>query len=231
VLVKRLTDAIGDELNDIEPGYEHTRWSLAALYEYITEALEQLAALRPELFTVSRVVQLTPGANQRIPDDFGKLLEVTQNTDENGVPGAPILQSNYVLMKHFNKPHCNMVDGVTSYKMNPNNQRVFIVNPPATAHPQQYVEVLGQINPVNITSTMQVLDLPGGSVNTYYNALKDWALYRAFMRDTESQSSLARAQHHYESFYQFLHLKVNLDGFGKQQASKNVGTRDDQTAQ
>jgi hypothetical protein len=218
MLVSRLTNAIGDELNDIEPGYEHTRWPLPQLFEYITEALEQIAALKPELFASTEVVRLKPGAAQTVPSSLSKLLDVTTNVNSDGSSGDPILPANYTLSRYFNKPSCiSSIGKVSSFRVDPNNPRVFYVNPPAEAHPPQFIQLLGQTRPQAIRSTADDIEFSGGDASTYFNAIKDWALYRAFMKDTESQTSMQRAQQHYRGFYQFLNVKVQMDMYNKGQ--------------
>lgn len=228
MLVKRLTDAIGDELNDIEPGYEHVRWPLPQLFEYIAESLEQIASLKPELFAVSEIVKLYPGAAQPIPSRFSKLLDVPANVNIDGSIGEPVLPANYILTRYFNKPNCLSSTGkVSSFSVDPNNPRVFIVNPPVLGYPPQYVQLLGQTRPQAIASVRDDIEFSGGDAAMYYNAVKDWALYRAFMKDTESQSSLNRAIQHYRGFYQFLNVKIKMDTFNKAQKNAQPVKQDD----
>lgn len=200
--VKRLTDAAGDELNDLEIGYEHTRWPLINLFEYTTEALEQIAVVKPELFVEIKVVQLRLGAEQIIPDSFGKLLDIPVNINSDGTRGSDILEASFLLMRGFNKPICqNGGAKVGSYMVNPRNPRGFIVSPPAASYPPQYVQLMGQGRVKAVTATTERLYMPGGAVEDYFNCLLDWVLYRAFMKDTESQSSLQRANIHYKAFF------------------------------
>lgn len=223
MLVKRLTDAIGDELNDIEPGYEHTRWPLAQLFEYITEAMEQIAALKPELFASSQTIRLQPGSAQPVPSSVSKLLDVSANVNPDGSTGEPVLPGNFNLLRYFSKPSCiTSIGKVASFRIDPNNPRTFFVNPPAIGYPPQYIQILGQSPPPAISSVSTDIQFPGGDIATYFNAIKDWALYRAFMKDTESQSSFQRAIQHYRGFYQVLNVKVQMDAFNK--AAKKQGT-------
>lgn len=210
--VKRLTDAIGDELNDLEVGFEHTRWPLAQLFEYITEAMEQIASLKPEVFARTQTLRLQQGAAQSVPLSFTKLIDVRSNVNADGSMGDPVLPSNYTLLRNFNKPSCSgRVGSVGSFSIHPDNPRTFYVSPPASAYPPQFVEVIGSVAPPLIGSVNNVIEFPGADASTYFNAIKDWALYRAFMKDTESQSSLARSTQHYRAFYQFLNVKLQVD--------------------
>jgi hypothetical protein len=218
MLAKRLTDALGDELNDLEPGYEHIRWPLAFLYEYINEALEQIGSLKPELFAVSENFQLTPGAVQVVPNTLSMLMDIPFNINIDGSLGSAVVPANYTLLRYFSKPACaSSGDGVSSFRVDPKNPRVFYVNPPATTYPPQYVQLLGQAKAQIVVSASDEIEFPGGDSGLYFNSIKDWALYRAFMRDTESQTSLQRADKHYRAFYQFLNVKVQMESFNKAQ--------------
>ena len=209
--VKRLTDTIADELNDNEPGYEHTHWPLPQLIEYITEAMELLASLKPELFAHTINFKLQPGALQRVPAEIAKLTDIPVNTDKHGNLGEPILPASYVLARYFNKPDCMpQLAQVVSFKVDVNNPRVFYVSPPAPDYPPQYVQVLGQAHPPAIAGVDTDIEFSGGNIAAYVNAIKDWALYRAYMKDTESQGSLTRAAQHYKSFYQGINITMQV---------------------
>jgi hypothetical protein len=112
-----------------------------------------------------------------------------------------------MLQRYYTRPSCTS-SGVSSFSVDARNPRFFNVHPAVGSHPAQYVEILGQTRPPVIDGSVLEVELEGGNVDLYFNAIKDWALYRAFMRDTESQSSLARAQQHYKAFYQFLGAKM-----------------------
>jgi hypothetical protein len=212
MLISRLTNAAGDELNDLEPGFEHTRWPLANLFEYIQQALESISVVRPELFTTTRSVRLQPGREQRIPEDFSQLLDVSANTNEQGQATTPVLPGSYNLLRNFYQRSCADGSGeVTSFSVDASSPRTFYVNPPADEYPAQFVQLRGQLKVEPIASVAINLDFPGGDIAKYYNAILDWVLYRAFMKDTESQSSLARAVQHYKAFYQFLGIKEKVD--------------------
>jgi hypothetical protein len=211
MLVKRLVDTISDELNDREPGHEHVRWLLNDIFEYITEAIEQLALFKPDLFAVTQTIKLRPGAAQRIPTSIAKLMDVTNNIAVDGALGSPILRNDYNLIRYFNKTSCisKTATEVRSFSIDAANPRVFYVSP-VEQYPDQYVQILGQSSPQMIGSIDDDIVFTGGDAALYFNAMKDWALYRAFMRDTESQTSLQRARMHYDAFYHLLGVKSSI---------------------
>lgn len=218
-LVSRLVSTISDELNDREIGHEHVRWTIVDLLEYITEAVSQISAIKPELFSVTQTIQLKPGTAQVVPLSIAKLIDVTNNVDRKGQLGTSILKNDYTLMRYFNKPSCSVGNGgeVASFKVDPNNPRVFYVSPSVVEYPPQYVQILGQSTPVEVVDKEQELVFTGGDAALYFNAMKDWALYRAFMRDTESQSSLQRSRIHYDAFYHFFGIKSSMTNSSRTQ--------------
>lgn len=223
MIVQRLVRAAAYQLQDIDPGdskYDHTRWSVRWLLEYLNQGLNMLATLRPALFHVTQTVELVPGAVQTIPADFVKLVDVGSNVNSDGSLGAPVLISDFKLHRVFPSnicaPRATENAAVVSVTQNPNTPRLFSVNPPVMSAPPQRMQLIGQIRSPVITAENQDLELPGGGVDAYYNFLLDWMLYRAFMADTESKSSLQRAQMHYAAAYQGAGMQAQAQGAPQQ---------------
>lgn len=228
MLVDTLVRSIADELNDLEPGFEYVGWPVERLHDYIRQALWQVAALRPELFTSSQTVTLTPGPYQTLPAGFVKLLDITSNVNADGTPGTPVYPSSFTLTRSLAGRSCLLAPGggIGSWAFDPNSQTSFYVNPPVPVAPPTRVRFLGQVPPPAVVAGGTIA-VPGGSIDDYYNPILDWALYRAFMKDTESDTSFRRAEQHYRAHYQFFGVKANMDAFGKAQRERTdtkVGT-------
>jgi hypothetical protein len=202
------------ELEDYEPGYENTSWSLDALLGYLQEALQTMAALKPEVYAISDRVQLSPGSRQIVPERYSRLVRV----DSNATTGESIMPAHALLSKHFTKPECVSTSGaVRSYFIDENNPRVYTVQPPVPDFPAQYVEATWQAKVPELVSAVSEIDFPGGDAAVYQAPMLDWMLYRAFARDTESTTSLNRSQLHYKAFYQFFNVQVQLSNVGRVQ--------------
>ena len=155
--------------------------------------------------------------------DIAKLLDIPANVNADGSIGDPVLPANYNLTRYFTKRSCLTGGGkVSSFRVDPNNPRTFFVEPPNPGYPPQKVQLLGQAAIVPVVALTDNIVFSGGDASMYFNAMKDWALYRAFMKDTESQTSIQRAGQHYKAFYQFLNVKMQMDAGRKVQAKRST---------
>lgn len=222
MLVDSVVRSIAVELNDFESGYQHTGWPLVDLHDYIAQGLAQVAVLRPELFTESRELTLVPGAYQTLPVDIVKLIDISSNVGPDGAVGGPVYPSNFDLTRSLQGRCLQAAKGdIVSWARAPNSTTAFFVSPPVSAATPTKVQVLAQVKPPAVVPG-GTLAAPGGDLDTYFSPIFDWALFRAFMKDTESQSSLKRAEIHYRAHYQFFGVKANMDAFGKLQRDQTT---------
>lgn len=208
LLASTLFRSVGYELNDLEPGYEHTRWTVEELAEYLTGAIAQLAALRPTLFTAFVDITLAAGAVQSVPADYTELVDITLNINADGSEGTPITKASFSAARALGRPACaNARDGyeVRSFTTHPDNDTFFYVDPPAPLQsPMPKVRALVRLAPNVITLPTDSVVMVNTTPETYREALKDWMLYRAFAKDTESTDSFQKSQAHYKAFMQFV---------------------------
>jgi len=201
MLVKTLTDAIADELNDLEPGNEHVHWPLPNIYSYITQALQQIKLLEPALFSALKTFVLRPGSTQYLPSEYGQLLDI-----------ADLTYAEHELTKYFNKSiACYDPYIPKSFSIDDSNNRVFYILPPVPAGSTVTINVFVTQTVTPVVAQNQDLQFPGGDIDKYFNQILDWALFRAFLKDTESQSNYTRAQGHYKSFYDAFGAKNKLE--------------------
>lgn len=208
LLAGTLFQSVGYELNDLEPGYEHTRWTVDELAEYLTGAIAQVAALKPTLFSSFVELTLAPGSIQSVPPDYTELVDVTLNINADGSEGMPITKASFSAARALGRPACSVFrDGyeVRSYTTHPDNDTYFYVEPAVPVQsPMPKVRALVQLAPNVITSGTDAVIMANTTPETYREALKDWMLYRAFAKDTESTDSFQKSQAHYKAFMQFV---------------------------
>lgn len=204
MLASELLHACAYELNDLEPGAEFVRYPQTELIEYLNDALAQLAILKPVLFRTIGTLTLGPGAQQKLPENIETLEDIVFNLNADGSLGAPVLPGVFELERTYGKGVCpsNVAYVVRSYSPLPTTDGYFYVDPPVPPGMTVRVQAVVQVAPQVIATPQTPVDLPGASPLTYRNAFKDWMLYRAFAKDTESQTSTQNSQQHFKAFYQ-----------------------------
>lgn len=208
LLASELFQSCGYELNDLEPGNEHVRWSVTELAEYLTGAIAIVAALKPTLYTSFVPIRLSPGVVQTVPAEYTELIDVLYNLNSDGTQGEPVTQGSFTAARALGRPSCANAYGdyvVRSYTAHPENDTYFYVDPPVPQiPPYPAVWALVRLGPIPITVSTDEVIMANTTPETYREALKDWMLYRAWSKDTESTESFNKAQAHYKAFYQFL---------------------------
>ncbi len=193
------------ELND--PGF--VRWTEVELADYLTGGLAQMAALKPTLFTVFDSLRLGPGVVQAVPGEFTELIDVLYNLNPDGSKGERIVLASFTSARALGRTSCTEtrsgVYEVRSVTIHPTNDSYFYVDPPVPdIVPYPAVWVLVRLGPTVITSATDAVPMANTTPEMFREALKDWMLYRAWAKDTESANSFELSQAHYKAFMQFL---------------------------
>jgi hypothetical protein len=194
------------ELNDLGPP-AHVRWTEAELADYLTGGIAQLAALKPTLFTLFNAIQLGPGTVQSVPGEFTELIDVLYNLNPDGTQGERIVLASFTAARAMGRFSCvdNSPYQVRSVTIHPDNDTYFYVDPPVPElGPFPAVWALVRLGPTIIRSATDAVTMANTTPETYREPLKDWMLYRAFAKDTESVNSNELSQAHYKAFIQFL---------------------------
>lgn len=206
MLASVLVDEAAGILNDMEPGYEHTRWPVPSMLNYLSEGISAVAQGKPSIFVIVATLSLGPGSTQTLPEQYSRLLDIHFNYNADGSEGPNVLPGVYNLQQAFQKPECRSDALIEVYSAYPGSERYFWVNPPVprglSYTPQ--VEALVMLAPQPVTSMNQPLFIPGSSPQLYQGALVDWILYRAYGEDQESATSWERSQGHLRAFQQYL---------------------------
>lgn len=205
LLAGTLFQAVGYELNDLEPGNEHVRWTVPELAEYLTDAISIIAALKPTLFYSYVPMQLSVGAVQSLPGGYSELIDIVYNLHTDGTPGERIIDAPFMVARAFGRASSPRTrDGVyvvRSYSVHPENDTFFYVDPPVPQLvPMPSVMMIVQLAPNVITQATDAVAMANTSPEVYQAMLKDWMLYRAFAKDSESSDSYQRSQAHYNAF-------------------------------
>lgn len=214
LLVQRVLESALHELEDDEPGHEYSRWTKPEMLANVTAAIAALHFYKPDLFFVREQVTLRPGDVQHVDARFSKILSLDANVDKNGREGKPIYESNHPLIKALYRP--NQFDALAPYwvrscAIEPENQRIYYVNPPAPEHPRANVRGMFVLSPPEVTSENQQVDFPASDAGAWFNAILDFVLFRAFAKDTESNTSRTKSRDHEIAFMNAVGAKTRLD--------------------
>lgn len=206
--LKTLLLEIARDLNDAEPGHEHVTWEVEALTTWFNEALGNAFTLNPTKFAEVKVIKLTTGSDQW-PCDCAILHRVLGQTDALGYTTRSLSQSDGDLDARWTKPSsCPPARGpfrLTDFTFNVGEDGYFTVRPPVPPNADVYMKVLCYVRPKVFSPGDDIPD--DGTVA----AAKQWVLYRALMRDDESQVSLAAAQVHIKTFFELLKIQYTQE--------------------
>lgn len=174
------------------------RWTLPELVRYFNDGQREIANARPDVRLVSEEIALAPGARQTLPPRRKRLMTVSYNTtDGTAITSVPreVLDATVpgwraaapsARIKHF------MYD--------PREPLAYWVYPPASDSARVFATSSSEPTDIDVPEDGET-DLE--SVYGYMtiaswasNALRDYILMRAFLKDSEYASNLARAQAH-----------------------------------
>ena len=212
---------VSGKLADLEPGLEK-RWpwekidSRISLVDIFNSGLRQIALNRPDSTAITEKIKLQTGVRQLIPSPAIhssskkalSLIELIRNLGDDGeTPGAPIFIASRDAMSAYNwGVSGSEVDNYAyDYKLNP---QVYLVYPGVSESADVWVEATYSAEPTPIATSNDTFPIP----DTFAGPMMHWMLYEIFCGDN-SQSNMARAQHHMTAFYQALGVKLKSDLF------------------
>ena len=196
-LLLRIEDTLQDTTN--------VRWSEAELLRYINDAQREVVNLRPEASADHANVQLSTGTEQAIPDVGLRLIKVVRNMSAAGGSATGKRTIRIVEQEILDtlEPdwHDPTVTGeaahtttVKHYVFDEDDPRKYYVYPGVAGN--AYVEIVFSRTPTDLANTSATLYID----DIYANAVIDYALYRAYMKDAEFAGNAQRASSHYQLF-------------------------------
>ena len=196
-LLLRIEDTLQDTTN--------VRWSEAELLRYINDAQREIVNLRPEASADHANVQLSTGTEQAIPDVGLRLIKVVRNMSAAGgsATGKRTIRivDREILDTLEPDWHDPAVTGeaahtttVKHYVFDEDDPRKYYVYPGVAGN--AYVEIVFSRTPTDLANTSATLYID----DIYANAVIDYALYRAYMKDAEFAGNAQRASSHYQLF-------------------------------
>ena len=187
------------------------RWTDGEMFDYLSDGQREIANFRPDATATHANVQLATGTEQTLPADGLRLISVARNmsgTAANATGARAISKVNLdVLNSEEPSWHDPTVTGkathgtiVKHYIFDDRDPRKYYVYPGVAGN--AYVEVIYSKNPTSIganTDLIQVDDI-------FANALINFVLYRAYLKDAEFAGNQQRSGTHYQLFFQSLNF-------------------------
>ena len=211
VTVQSVIDRVQSVLQDTTG----VRWPVTnELVLWVNDAQREVALLKPDASAVTTTVTLATGTKQEIPSAGNRLLKVIRNmsASSGGVGKRAIRLVDLSVLDsqtpNWHDPattgdaaHTNVVKHYSYEEANPRN---FYVYPGVSGN--AYVELVYSANPATVTLSDN-LSIP----DIFANAIMNYVLYMAYMKDAEFAGNQQRASSHYQLFTASVTGKGQID--------------------
>jgi hypothetical protein len=191
------------------------RWPVVAeLVLWINDAQREIALLKPDASAINETVTLVDGTKQDIPSAGNRLLKVVRNMSAaSGGTGKRAVRLVDVEVLNGQTPdwhdptvagdaaHTNVVKHYIYEESNPRN---FYVYPGVSG--AAYLEIIYSSNPTTVAQ--------GGNLSIpdiFANAVMNYVLYMAYMKDAEYAGNSQRANSHFALFTNSITGKGQID--------------------
>jgi len=191
------------------------RWPVVAeLVLWVNDAQREIALLKPDASAVNDTITLIAGTKQAIPSGGNRLLKVVRNMSaaSNGTGKRAVrLVDREVLDAQTPDWHDPTVAGdaahnavVKHYIYDESNPRNFYVYPGVSG--AAYLEIIYSSNPAAVAQNDD-LSIP----DIFANAVMNYVLYMAYMKDAEYAGNQQRASSHFQLFTASVTGKGQID--------------------
>jgi hypothetical protein len=227
-LITRVQDTLQDTTS--------VRWPEAELLRYINDAQREIVNFKPDASATTVNTQLVTGTKQTLPTAGLRLIKVTRNMSDasGGATGARAIRLVNSDILNTQEPDWNnpTVAGdaahgtvVKHYIFDEDDPRTFYVYPGVAGN--AFVEIVYSKSPTDLANTSATIYID----DTYGNAIVDYVLFRAYLKDAEYAGNSQRAGQHYSLFTSSIGqgasastlLSPNMDGAQQAVPQPNLG--------
>ena len=183
------------------------RWTDAELLTYLNDGQRELVNFRPEAKATHANVLLAAGTEQTLPSGGLRLIKVTRNmsgsaADATGAKSIRIVEEDLLnsIEPDWHDPTVTGASAhgsiVKNYLFDPDDPKKFYVYPGVKSGSSAYVELIYSKLPTDLSGVSSTIDIE----DTYGNAILNFVLYRAYLKDAEFAGNQQRAGSHYQLF-------------------------------
>ena len=196
-IISRVQDTLQDTTS--------VRWPEAELLRYINDAQREIVNFRPEASSTHQNVQLATGSEQTLPTAGLRLITVVRGMSATApsATGKRAIRIVDVDILNTQEPdwHNPSVSGDAAhgtipkhYIFDEDDPRKYYVYPGVAG--TAFVEIVFSASPTNLGNTSATISVD----DIFGNAIIDFVLYRAYMKDAEYAGNGQRAATHYQLF-------------------------------
>lgn len=183
------------------------RWTDAELLNYINDAQREIVNFKPESKATHSNIQLSTGTEQSLPSGGLRLIKISRNvasTASDAAGGKSITIVEEDLLNSMEPDwHDPTVTGssahgsiIKNYIFDPDDPKKFYVYPGVKSGSNAYIQVVYSALPTDLSSVSDTIDID----DIYGNAIVDFVLYKAYLKDAEFAANQQRAGTHYQLF-------------------------------
>lgn len=188
------------------------RWPVNELVRYLNDGQREIVLYRPDSMVTNATITCAAGTKQALPANGAKLVEVIRNAAATSAKKSVRMINREILDAQTQGWHniTGSVD-ILHFMYDPRDPKTFYVYPPATSSAQ--LDIVYAAYPTDITEPADgaLYTAVTGNISLpdiYGNALLEFVLYRAFMKDSEYAGNAQRAQAHYAAFANALGIEI-----------------------
>lgn len=181
----------------------NVRWPETELLGWLNDGQREVVRVKPDSNATNESMSLVAGTKQSIPAAGLSLIDVIRNMGTGGsTPGNVIRRiDRKILDDQVPGWHsASQVSTINHYTFDDRDPKRFYVYPPADGTTQVEVVYAAAPSDIVVGATITVDDI-------YANALMDYILYRAYLKDADYAADDARAQAAYQSFLRSLGMQ------------------------
>ena len=183
------------------------RWSKSILLNWFNEAQSALVVRRPDSLAANESFSCGAGTKQNLPAIGLRLIDITRVMGG----GAITRVSRARIDSHISDWHAlPETSDIHHYIYDDRDPKIFYTYPPATAGTS--IEIIYSKAPEKIVISDFSTDTQVLSVDDIYaNAIQEYILYKAWMKDAETAGNTGRAQAHFTQFRNAIGDKSEAD--------------------
>lgn len=195
-----------------------TFWPREELLDWFNDARRAILTHKPSAGAQNVVLPLVQGSYQPLAPDVVALLRIYRNVEAVGTGEVPpadrrpgrvvrIVERHAMDSQLPNWHEAAATTQVDHYMVDSDDPHTFYVYPPNDGTGKVEALVAFAMEELALTDEDDPLDMDTGFPDVYGNAILDFVLYRAYLKNANFAGSLERATAHYNMFAQALGIR------------------------